>query len=110
MNAKHFVACWVAACLLAPVVALAAPADSDKSRPIEWVKGSAISAAVKERLVEGQISSMPTVRVETDMNGIVWLSGTVRSRAEADRAVEIARTTDGVTRVRNDLVVRPDSR
>ena len=29
---------------------------------------------------------------------------------DLDRAVEIARTTDGVTRVRNDLVVRPDSR
>jgi osmotically-inducible protein OsmY len=38
----------------------------------------------------------------------VWLSGTARTRQEADRAVEIARGTDGVVRVKSDIVVRSD--
>jgi hyperosmotically inducible protein len=46
--------------------------------------------------------------VDTDKDGVVWLSGTARNRQEADRAVEIARGTDGVIRVKNDIVVRPD--
>jgi len=41
---------------------------------------------------------------------VVWLSGTTRTREEANRAVEIARGTSGVVRVKNDIVVQPDDK
>ena len=38
---------------------------------------------------------------------VVTLSGTVRSAAERDRALSLARETEGVSRVVNRLDVRP---
>ncbi len=38
-------------------------------------------------------------------DGVVTLHGTVRNQAEKDRAEQIARHTDGITRVENDLIV-----
>jgi hypothetical protein len=38
--------------------------------------------------------------------GIIWLQGSVRTRAECDRAAQLARGTHGVTTVRNDLRVQ----
>jgi hyperosmotically inducible periplasmic protein len=46
----------------------------------------------------------PGVRSEV-RNGVATLSGTVGSKAEKRRAEQIARRIDGVSRVRNDLVV-----
>jgi hyperosmotically inducible protein len=99
----------LAASLFAPVIGLAQDrGDADSSHPTHWVKDSAITAAIKTKLAGEHLSSLSNLRVETDMNGVVWLSGTAKSREEADRAVEIARGTDGVVRVKNDIVVRPD--
>jgi hyperosmotically inducible periplasmic protein len=70
-------------------------------------KDSAITAAIKTKLAGEHLSSLSNLRVEADMNGVVWLTGTAKSRKEADRAVEIARGTDGVVRVKNDIVVEP---
>jgi osmotically-inducible protein OsmY len=44
------------------------------------------------------------------LNGVVRLSGTANSKEEIDQAVAIARSTDGVVRVKNDLVVQRDNR
>jgi hyperosmotically inducible protein len=38
-------------------------------------------------------------------NGVVTLSGSVRTAAEADRAVAVARQTTGVTGVQSELAV-----
>jgi len=43
--------------------------------------------------------------VET-FNGVVQLSGFVNSRADIDKAVEIAREVPGVKSVRNDMHVK----
>jgi len=45
---------------------------------------------------------------DTDRNGVVWLSGTANSQQEADKAVEIARNTEGVKSVNSKLKVRKD--
>src|SRR5262249_48336579 len=42
-------------------------------------------------------------------NGVVTLSGRVDNDAEHQRAVEVARNTDGVTRVEDHLIVQPAS-
>jgi len=46
-----------------------------------------------------------TVKVETDSNGLVQLSGVVKSKAEADKAVLLAKNVKGVTAVKDDIVV-----
>jgi hyperosmotically inducible periplasmic protein len=46
--------------------------------------------------------------VDTDANGVVWLSGTARSQEEIDKAASIARDTDRVTAVKNDIIVKRD--
>jgi hyperosmotically inducible periplasmic protein len=42
-------------------------------------------------------------------DGVATLRGTVRSQAERDRAEQIARTVDGITRIDNRIVVNPES-
>jgi hyperosmotically inducible protein len=63
--------------------------------------------------VKDQLSQDPTVKnldisVDTD-NGVVTLSGTVNSQQQRMRAVQIARSTDGVTRVDDKLEVNSAS-
>jgi osmotically-inducible protein OsmY len=58
---------------------------------------SALTARVKARLVESRDVSATHIKVVTERR-IVYLMGIV-SRAEADAATEVARTTSGVQRV-----------
>jgi hyperosmotically inducible protein len=44
--------------------------------------------------------------VNTDSLGVVRLSGTVKSSAESEKAAKLAKMLDGVTSVKNDLVVK----
>jgi BON domain len=71
-------------------------------------KDSAITTAIKTKLAADHPGSLAHLKVDTDKDGVVWLSGTTRTQEEADRAVEIARGTNGVVRVKNEIVVRPD--
>ncbi len=45
-----------------------------------------------------------SIKVDTD-NGVVKLSGNAKSQEEADKAAEIAKNTEGVTSVTNDIRV-----
>jgi osmotically-inducible protein OsmY len=57
-----------------------------------------VQAAISQEL------RVPGVRSDVH-NGVATLSGTVTSDAERERAEQVARRVDGVTRVRNDLIV-----
>jgi hyperosmotically inducible protein len=63
-----------------------------------------ITSTVKAKLLADSMVSGLRIDVDTE-NGVVTLTGNVKSKAEADRAVMIARKTDGVTRVVNNLKV-----
>jgi hyperosmotically inducible periplasmic protein len=112
MNAKPAVAgvaCGMLAAVLVPaaaVVVAQVPDDSERSHPTQWVRDSAITATIKTRLAAQHFSSLTHVNVATDMNGVVLLSGTARTQQEVDKAVEVARSTEGVARVKNDIAVR----
>jgi len=108
VDTKRIIACVLAASLLAPVIGLAQDSDTDRSHPAQFVKDSAITVAIKTKLAADHPASLGRLKVDTDKDGVVWLSGTAKTRQEADRAVEIARGTDGVVRVKSDIVVRPD--
>ncbi|MBN1771725.1 MAG: BON domain-containing protein [Deltaproteobacteria bacterium] len=66
---------------------------------------SAITAEVKVRLAANDLVKSLQVGVETS-HGVVQLSGFVDSQNSADQAGSIARSVEGVTSVRNDLVVQ----
>ena len=93
--------------LLAPMAAGAADADKDRSSVRTYVKDSAITTKVKARLATDKMSSLAKVKVDTDRDGVVYLSGTVASQSEAERAITVARETEGVRTVQSDLQVSP---
>jgi hyperosmotically inducible protein len=81
--------------------------DSDASYPGMYVKDSAITTKVKTKLVTKEPTTLTNVQVNTDRDGVVWLSGTVPTREARDRAETIAKETSGVTGVHNNIVVEP---
>ena len=95
--------------LLGPVVALATEdADSDRSHPKAFVKDSAITTKIKSKLAAEHITSLGNIHVDTDANGVVWLHGTAHTQEAADRAVAIARETEGVKDVNSRIKVKKD--
>ena len=91
--------------LLTPVAALA-DSEADSSHPMTFVKDSVITTKIKAKLAEEKISSLAHIKVDTDQNGAVVLSGEVKSQEEADKAVSIARETEGVTSVRSKIQLK----
>lgn len=90
------------ATLFAPVGAQAADADSAKT----IVKDSVITTKIKAKLAAEKMSTLTQLKVETDSKGEVVLSGDVKSQAEVDKAVSIARGTEGVTSVVSKIMVK----
>jgi hyperosmotically inducible protein len=108
MKSRIATALLVIATLSAPVIVMAEDADMDRSHPGAFVKDSVITTKVKSRLAAEHIKSLGRIHVDTDENGVVWLRGTARSQEAADRAVAIARETEGVKDVRSHIKVRHD--
>ena len=95
--------------LLGPVAALAVEdSDADRSRPTTFVKDSAITAKIKTRLAAEHITSLGHIHVDTDRDGVVWLTGSARTQEAADKAVSIARETEHVKSVHSDLSIKND--
>jgi len=108
MKLKLATTCFIFGALLAPVAAHAEDRDSDRTHPITYVKDSAITAKIKAKLADEKMSSLAHVKVDTDHKGIVVLKGKVRSQEDADKAVAIARDTEGVTSVTSKLKIKKD--
>jgi osmotically-inducible protein OsmY len=69
-----------------------------------YVTDAAITSAVKAKFLADTAVSGLKIDVDTS-GGMVTLNGTVSSRAEADRAMTLARNTDGVKGVHDNLKV-----
>jgi hyperosmotically inducible periplasmic protein len=108
VNTKTLAALFVAAALLAPVVVRAAETETDRKHPVAFVKDSVITTKVKAKLAAEKMSSLAKVSVDTDRNGMVVLSGNARTQEAIDKAGSIARETEGVTSVQNDIKVKKD--
>ncbi len=68
----------------------------------EYVDDSVITAKVKTAIFKEPSLKVAEINVET-FKGTVQLSGFVGSRADMNKAVEIARSVGGVTSVKNDM-------
>jgi hyperosmotically inducible periplasmic protein len=79
-------------------------ADSTETSGV-YVKDSVITTKVKAKLAERHLSTLTKIKVDTDRDGVVWLSGSAPTRDAADLAEAITKDTDGVRSVHNNIVV-----
>src|ERR1700738_2831634 len=109
MNTKYVVAGLTLCTLLGSVVVLAGD-DSDKARshPAEFVKDSAITTKIKAKLAAEHLTSLGRIHVDTDKDGVVWLSGSARTQEAIDQAVSIAHETEGVKGVHSHIKIKKD--
>jgi osmotically-inducible protein OsmY len=70
-----------------------------------YVDDSAVTTKVKAKFAEDKTVSAMAIKVDT-MKGVVQLSGFANSREERMTAERLARETNGVQGVRNDIIVR----
>jgi hyperosmotically inducible protein len=105
MKTKLATTCFVLGSLLAPLAAHAADSDTDRKHPMTYVEDSVITTKIKAKLADEKMSSLAHISVDTDRKGAVVLSGNVRTQDAADKAVAIAKGTEGVTSVKSTLKV-----
>ena len=83
-------------------------AYGDDSGDHHFVKDSVITTKVKTKLAAKHMSTLTHVKVDTDANGVVFLSGTVPTKDARDLAGMIAQDTDGVRSVDNEIEIAPN--
>jgi hyperosmotically inducible protein len=71
----------------------------------EYVDDSVITAKVKSAILGDSTLKVNEINVET-FKGVVQLSGFVRSQADIDKAVQVARGVAGVKSVKNDMRIK----
>jgi len=71
----------------------------------EYIDDSVITTKVKAAIFNEPSLKSAEINVET-FKGEVQLSGFVNSRADINKAVEVARSVKGVTSVKNDMRVK----
>ncbi len=108
MNHKLATTCFVIGSLLAPVAAFATDSDADRNKPESFVKDSVITTKIKAKLAADHPGSMKHISVDTDKDGIVWMSGTANTQDEVNQAVAIAKNTEGVKSVHSEIKVQKD--
>jgi hyperosmotically inducible protein len=110
MNIKLATPCLVLiGALLAPMAASAADdRDADRAHPKAFVKDSAITTKIKAKLAAEKMKSLAQIKVDTDSQGQVVLGGFARTQEDADRAVAIAKATEGVASVQSNITIKKD--
>jgi hyperosmotically inducible protein len=107
MKSTITLSCLLCSTLFGSAVAMGADdATSDSSHAVAYVKDSAITTKIKSELAAEHITSLERIHVDTDKNGVVWLSGTATTQRAADKAVAIARETERVTNVHSTITVK----
>jgi hyperosmotically inducible protein len=106
MKAKTSTIILTCGLLLTPVMSFAA--DAEHSKPATFVKDSVITTKIKTKLAGEHLASLAQIKVDTDNAGVVWLTGSAPSQADADKVVAIARGTEGVTAVNSEIVIKPE--
>jgi hyperosmotically inducible protein len=108
MKFKLATTCFVIGSVLVPVAAYAADSDTDRSNAANYVKDSVITTKIKTKLAAEHLGSAKHISVDTDKDGVVWMTGTANTQEEINKAVAIARDTEGVKSVNSKLTVQKD--
>jgi hyperosmotically inducible protein len=109
MKTTLAITCLAVGALLGSAAAIAGDdANAVGTSTVVFVKDSAITTKIKTKLAADHLTSLGRIHVDTDRDGVVWLTGTARSREAIEQAVSLARNTEHVRSVHNDLTVRLD--
>jgi len=98
-----FIGYFVLIMLMATFVACGS--TSKQTSPGEYVDDSVITTKVKSLLAADDFLKSFQIGVET-YKGVVQLSGFVNTQKAVDKAIQIASSVNGVTSVKNDLIVK----
>ena len=83
-----------------------APRSAESNRSVgQFVDDASITAAVKAKLVADSVVGGLKIDVDTK-DGVVSLNGPVKNQEEKDTAIRLARETNGVKDVKDNLVVQ----
>ena len=104
MNQPHFFRQLIIVLFLAVFMAGCAGTRTSESTG-EYMDNSVITAKVKAAILEDPMLKVFQINVES-FKGEVQLSGFVDSAQAAARAVQITRRVEGVTSVKNSLVIK----
>jgi osmotically-inducible protein OsmY len=96
---KHIPALFLAVLL---VSVLGCASTSKQESTGEYFDDSVITTKVKAAIFNEPSLKVADINIET-FKGVVQLSGFVSSRANMDKAVEVARGVGGVKSVKNDM-------
>jgi hyperosmotically inducible protein len=80
---------------------------AETARARTFVKDSPVGQKVRVRLDSAGKDVFDRLHVDADAQGVVWLRGAVRVQEDAQRAVDIARATDGVKSVNSRIRIEP---
>lgn len=93
--------------VLAPPAVLAAP-GMDDAQPKLVITDASIKSSIEAQLASDPLKGLSHIEVDTDDHGVVTLEGRVPTQEAADRAISIARATEGVREVKNALKIKID--
>ncbi|MDQ8024286.1 MAG: BON domain-containing protein [Moraxellaceae bacterium] len=80
--------------------------DGKPNRPAgQVISDATVNTKVKAALADDELTKARNINVDT-RNGVVTLNGKVDSRAEAEQAVTVARSVEGVSSVNNKLTTK----
>jgi len=106
LNLSQFSRSLAVVAMLGGAVAVSACSSTPKQESTgEYVDSAAITTKVKAELIKDPTTKASQISVET-FKDTVQLSGFVDTAASKSRAEQIARNTQGVKAVKNDLVVK----
>lgn len=108
MKMKYAITCLGCGMLFGSAIALADNTDTDRSHPEAFAKDSVITSKIKTKLAAEHLTSLGRIHVDTDKDGVVWLTGSARTQETIDKAVSIARETDGVKDVHSNIKIKND--
>jgi hyperosmotically inducible protein len=107
---KRIILITLVALSAVPIAAMNAQAndDQDRAHPGHFVKDSVITTKIKTTLTAQHISNIVHIKVDTDDQGVVWLSGKAKTQDAIDAAIAIARATEGVRDVHSSIRLTTD--
>lgn len=105
MNLKILVSAIVLGCSAVTLVGCAHQGHERTTG--ERIDDATVTTLVKSALLQEKDVKSFDIKVET-FDGVVQLAGFVDSQWQIDKAVQVASAVNGVKRVRNDLVHKPN--
>jgi osmotically-inducible protein OsmY len=100
MNQVNRISTFLIAILFAAIAGCASTSTTEGTG--EYLDDSVITTKVKAAILKDPLLKVAEINVET-FKGVVQLSGFVKSQADINQAVAVARGINGVTSVKNDI-------